>query len=247
MRYGWLSPVLLSVSISAAAAQRPQVTADDYARAERFLRQHTAPLVLGASVRPTWLDDGRFWYQNDFAEGTEFVLVDPARRRRTRAFDHERLAAALSAATDTTYAPFDLPFASFTFTPDGSAITFDVRRGSYRCTLDAPRCAVEEAPPRRTPDRNAIVSPDSARAVFIREHNLWLRDLTTGTETQLTTDGVPDFGYATNNAGWARSDRPVVTWSPDSKRVATFQHDGRGVGDMYLGSTKVGHPVLDAW
>jgi hypothetical protein len=58
---------------------------------------------------------------------------------------------------------------------------------------------------------------------------------------------VKDFGYATDNAGWAKSDRPVVLWSPDSKRVATFQQDQRGVGEMYLVETKVGHPTLQAW
>jgi dipeptidyl aminopeptidase/acylaminoacyl peptidase len=36
-------------------------------------------------------------------------------------------------------------------------------------------------------------------------------------------------------------------WSPDSKRIATFQQDQRGVGEMYLVETKVGHPTLQAW
>ena len=39
----------------------------------------------------------------------------------------------------------------------------------------------------------------------------------------------------------------MVLWSPDSKKIATFQHDGRGVGEMYLVSTQVGHPELQAW
>ena len=56
-----------------------------------------------------------------------------------------------------------------------------------------------------------------------------------------------DFGYATNNAGWTKSDRPVLLWSPDSRKIATFQHDARGVGEMYLVETKVGHPVLQEW
>jgi len=63
----------------------------------------------------------------------------------------------------------------------------------------------------------------------------------------LTTDGIEDFGYATDNAGWTKSDRPVLVWSPDSRKIATFQHDGRGVGEMYLVSTGVGHPTLEAW
>jgi dipeptidyl aminopeptidase/acylaminoacyl peptidase len=66
-------------------------------------------------------------------------------------------------------------------------------------------------------------------------------------ETQLTTDGVKDFGYATDNAGWTSSDRPIVLWSPDSKKIATYQQDQRGVGEMYLVSTAVGHPTLREW
>jgi dipeptidyl aminopeptidase/acylaminoacyl peptidase len=74
-----------------------------------------------------------------------------------------------------------------------------------------------------------------------------VRDLESGAETPLTTDGVEDFGYATNNAGWVRAAGPVLVWSPDSTKIATFQHDGRGVGDMYLATTNVGHPTLEAW
>ena len=40
---------------------------------------------------------------------------------------------------------------------------------------------------------------------------------------------------------------PVLVWSPDSKKIATFQQDQRGVGEMYLVDTKVGHPTLQAW
>ena len=82
---------------------------------------------------------------------------------------------------------------------------------------------------------------------FIREYNLWVRDVASGKETQLTTDGVKDFSYALDNAGWEKSDRPILLWSPDSKKIATFQQDQRKVGDMYLVETKVGHPALQAW
>ena len=92
-----------------------------------------------------------------------------------------------------------------------------------------------------------MVSPDEKQAAFIREYNLWVKDLESGKELQLTTDGEKDFGYSTNNAGWTKRDAPVVLWSPDSQKIATFQHDGRGVGEMYLVNTKVGHPKLEAW
>jgi dipeptidyl-peptidase 4 len=95
--------------------------------------------------------------------------------------------------------------------------------------------------------RPESVSPDGKRAAFIRNYNLWVRDVATGRETQLTTDGQKDFGYATDNAGWIKSDRPVLIWSPDSRKIATFQQDDRPVGEMYLVNTKVGHPELSAW
>src|SRR4029453_14799920 len=85
------------------------------------------------------------------------------------------------------------------------------------------------------------------RAAFIRDFNLWVRDMTKGKDTQLTEDGVKDLGYATDNAGWTKSSRPVLLWSPDSKKIATFQHDGRDVGEMYVVNTGVGHPRLQSW
>src|SRR3989442_793394 len=95
--------------------------------------------------------------------------------------------------------------------------------------------------------RRDVPSPDGKRTAFIRDWNLWIRDVASGKETALTTDGVKDFGYATDNAGWTKSDRAILVWSPDSKKIATFQQDQRSVGEMYLVDTKVGHPTLQAW
>ncbi len=95
--------------------------------------------------------------------------------------------------------------------------------------------------------RNEILSPDGTKVVFIKDWNLYLRDLDSGKETQLTSDGVKNYGYATDNAGWKHSDRPIVLWSPDSKKIATFQQDQRHVSDMYLVETKVGEPRLETW
>src|SRR5262245_14625258 len=94
---------------------------------------------------------------------------------------------------------------------------------------------------------NAVTSPDGTKAAFIKDWNLWVRDVATGQERQLTKDGEKDFGYATDNAGWAGSDRAILLWSPDSKKIATQQQDERKVGEMYLVETKVGHPALRAW
>ena len=206
MRAGLRPPLALALVLVLGAAgsvaqqpagPRPALTADDYARAEKFLSWKTAPLVFRASVRPAWLDGERFWYRNSTPGGAEFVVVDPDKRTRS--------------------------------VVDSAQV------------IPAARAAVRGA------GRNVVPSPDGKLGAFIRDENLWVRDLASGRETQLTTDGVKDFGYATDNAGWVHSDRPILLWSPDSRKIATFQQDQRGVGEMYLVETKVGHPVLQAW
>ncbi len=103
------------------------------------------------------------------------------------------------------------------------------------------------APSGRMRPTKEVVSPDGKKAVFIRDYNLWVKDLATKKETRLTFDGVKDYGYATDNAGWKHSDAAIVSWSPDSKKLATFQQDQRKVNDMYLVTTNVGAPRLEQW
>jgi dipeptidyl aminopeptidase/acylaminoacyl peptidase len=131
------------------------------------------------------------------------------------------------------------------------AILVDAADGAKH-PCDLPPCRAALAEPAGGLGRGAIPrldvrSPDGTKTAFIRDWNLWVRDIATRRETQLTRDGVKDFGYATDNAGWTRSDRPILVWSPDSKRIATFQQDQRRVGEMYLVDTTAGHPALQAW
>ena len=82
------------------------------------------------------------------------------------------------------------------------------------------------------------ISPDKKKSVYIKKHNLWVKDLTTKKSKQLTYNGYQDYGYGTNNAGWIKNDRPVLKWSDDSKIITTFRQDARKVGEMYLTTTK---------
>jgi len=202
--------VIIGVAVTTPAiqSQAPAVTAADYARAERFLRDNVLPLVSGIGVQPLWLANDRFGYRMGGTQG-QFILVNPARGTRV----------VCSPETD-------------------------------RCggALDPREVTWLRSTQQRGPaGRSEIVSPDGKRAAFIRDWNLWVRDVATGRETQLTTDGQKDFGYATDNAGWIRSNRPVLIWSPDSRKIATFQQDDRPLGEMYLVTTKVGHPELQQW
>jgi dipeptidyl aminopeptidase/acylaminoacyl peptidase len=239
----------LLVATAASAQQRPSLTADDYARAERAMSYNTQALVDHSAGQPNWLAGDRFWYRVMTAQGSEFIIVDPARKTRTVAFDHARLAAALSTASGKSYTAARLPFRSFTFAPDEKAIAFATGDKSWKYDLASGQVS-PDATPATPPGPNANneeVSPDGKLAAFIKDNNLWVRDTKTNQLTQLTTDGAPDYGYATDNAGWTHSDRPVLRWSPDSRKIATFRQDQRTVSNMYLVTTNVGKPTLKSW
>lgn len=217
-RYFSALAIAAAVTSPAFAQQTPRVlTTADYDRAAAQLAPSLAGLVIGGSVNATWLPGDKFWYTSPTATDTQIVLVDPAKKSRV---------VCNAARSNCTGVPVDAG------APAGG-------RGG--------RAGGGGGGGRGGGAVTSVASPDGKRAVFIRDWNLWVRDVASGKETPLTTDGATDNGYATDNAGWASSDRPMVLWSADSKKIATQQQDERKVGDMFLVETKTGHPVLKAW
>jgi len=251
--------VMLACGLAASGlAQGRQLSTEDYAKAEKFMGYNVNPLVYHGVARPTWMEDGRFWYRDNGPDGVTFMLVDPAKGTKAAGFDQRKLAAALTAATAGRMKadPNHLVISEITFSDGDKTVVVGNGSRKFRCDLSGAGVCTEVIAPGAKPSeqpgggraRNATdVSPDKTKAAFIRDWNLWVRDLTTGKETQLTTDGVKDFGYATDNAGWTMSDNPILVWSPDSKKIATFQQDQRKDGEMYLIPTTNGHPALKAW
>ncbi|WP_299291723.1 DPP IV N-terminal domain-containing protein, partial [uncultured Mucilaginibacter sp.] len=242
----------------AALAQQinaPALTANDYAHAEKMMAYNTATLVDYASVRPNWISKNQFWYHVLTPQGSRFMLVDAAKKTRAAAFDQEKLAASLSLATGKTYQANRLPFQNFSLSADQKSIIFKADGKQWKCDLTTYQCAADNSSVKKALNNeggqqasgNEIISPDGTKAAFIKDYNLCVRDVNTSQQTALTTDGVKDYGYATDNAGWKQSESSVLLWSPDSKKIATFKQDQRKVSDMYLVSTNVGKPTLKAW
>src|SRR5271163_2631739 len=238
-------------------AQVKQLTNEDYARAEKFMGYNVNSLVYHGVARPTWMSDGRFWYRDNGPDGVTFMVVDPAKGAKGAAFDQAKLAAALTSATDGKMKAdaHHLVISEITFSDGDKTVVVGNGSRKFRCDLSGAGVCTEVIAPgskasagEHAASRNGgDVSPDKTKAAFIRDWNLWVRDEATGKETQLTTDGVKDFGYATDNAGWQMSDNPILVWSPDSKKIATFQQDQRKDGEMYLVPVTNGHPALRAW
>lgn len=250
-----LPVIFLSFSLSAFAQQsQDSLTSADYDRASQFLPWNSSSFIDHSNVRPNWTSNDQFWFRDLTPDGSDFILVDPQKGKKRPAFDQKKLADALSKVTGVSYSADRLPFQFFKFTDHGTAILFRANDKEWKCSLKKYQCTEsnEALPsPRMTrfmkSNSDEAVSPNGELAAYIKDWNLWVRNLKTGKETQLTTDGIKNFGYATDNASWRHSNNPILLWSPDSKKIATFKQDQRDVPNMYLVSTNVGAPHLEEW
>lgn len=208
-----------------------------YRRAEAVSRIAAERKLRNGLVVPHWVGGtSNFWYEHELREGREIRLVDTGRRTNTPAFDHGALAQALRDAGHAEADAADLELDNLRILPDPRRLTFSFLGKAYR--YDTDRNALERTT--QDPGRpDWVVSPDGQRVVFLRSDNLWVRELETGQERQLTSDGERWYPYATPTdsranaiAGGLAPKTPRGLWSADSKRFFTLRTDDRLVGGM---------------
>lgn len=233
------------------------VTVKEYQRATQFLSFNVGKYVKNASLIPNWIDDNNFWYVRNEGPAANYYVVNAQRNSREKAFDPQKLAAALTKETGKNVSADGLAVSQLKFAKDLKTFSFNYDNSSwnYNPRLDVLKKEGEANSKGNPPATRAFfgrrgadaTSPDGTKSVFIKDNNLWVRETASGKTYQLTKDGSTNYGYATDNAGWQHSDNAVVLWSPDSKMLFTFKMDERKVGDMYLVTTNVGHPKLESW
>lgn len=229
--------------IDVPAIPLAELTADDYQRAERFLRPNTDKLLVGRIISQYWQDDDTLVYRRTTAEGSEYIHVDPAAGSRAILLENSRLAPLLEPHYQgKNWNQENLSLTGIKRRRSGDSLEFSFSGNRFELNLDDYQLSeLADLPV------SEFVSPDGSKAVFIDSHNLWMRDRASNELSQLTFDGVENYGYGTNNAGWLRDDGPVLEWSPDSTKIATFRHDSRNVGEMAVYNTQVGHVDIDVW
>jgi dipeptidyl aminopeptidase/acylaminoacyl peptidase len=235
---------LLSSALALPSFTAAQGTAAEYARSEG-LRSRIEGLVIDAAEAPSWVGRGsnQFVYRKSVKGGFTFMLVDAATLEKRPAFDHDRLATAITAAMRRQGGPpitgVTLPLGRFALVDTGRAIEFTAtgRPGEsvadttrWRCTLADYACA--RAPVRTdsalrarrqvggglfgTPlpaDARIRVSPDSTLEAFVRNFNVVVQTRGSRDGTALTIDGFEGDAY----------DPQSIVWSPDSKRIAVYR------------------------
>jgi dipeptidyl aminopeptidase/acylaminoacyl peptidase len=145
--------LLLCALLSIPAVTRAQGTAPDYTRA-LLLRNKYQALAINVPERANWIDQtSRFWYRKSIKGGNEFVLVDAETLARKPAFDHERLAVSLAAASKEKLTALTLPFSVITFVDAERAIQFVAAGSIWKCNLSDYACNKTGPAPQGQPGR----------------------------------------------------------------------------------------------
>jgi dipeptidyl aminopeptidase/acylaminoacyl peptidase len=224
------SPVLRK---SVSPARQPTISRRTYANSERLAELST----LVKTVKNAFGSSDRFWYRRETATGHEFVIVDAATGAKHPAFDQTRIAQAVANVALVPITPDDLEVIAISGDAGSESLTLTVKDASYRCA----GTTCEALHPKPTSGEYAV-SPDGRLGIVSRAGNLWLRDMESGAERQLTLDGEgADFGYgivlggqAIARAKYAQKGIHLPTggfaWSADSKTVPATRIDQRHVG-----------------
>ena len=208
--------LILSVDVLA------QGSIEDYNRAYSLREKYSAKHVLNGNLIPHWVSDTNiFWYIRDTENGKEYVKVDAGTCKRTSLFNHGKLAAALSNATGKSFNSYNLSLGiaqldknlnTFTFELDGKKWMYDVKKnklvdnGNVSQSAKQPHWMVVDDERNGSP----VNSPDGNYVAYIKNDNVYIRELSTGREKQLSNDGTLSNYYSS-----------YIQWSPDSKSVVS--------------------------
>lgn len=199
----------------------------------------TKRVAFNTNVSPHWIGGSDcFWYVRETRDGQHYRLVDAKSGSNRPAFDHRALAAALQAASGEPQMADNLALTSLDFT-QAQRVRFSALGKQWCFEQDSQCCTAENVVP-----QNWKVSPDGCKAVFTRDYNLWLRDLITGEERALTSDGDSCYVYAGTATVYGRPEMPALEalWSDDSRRIMTLVVNTREVN---VGPPVVQHVPVD--
>lgn len=199
-----------------------QGTVEDYNRAYELREKYNAKHVLYAGVVPHWVDQtSAFWYVRQTEKGKEYVKVDAASKKRTALFDQQKMAAALTEKAGREINAYNLPLQNCRLNISLDTLRFQLDGKFWAYSIKNNRLLDEGAIPLRGKERHwmevddekegrPVTSPDGKWTAFIKNDNVYVREVATGKEKQLSQDGTLSNYYFS-----------YIQWSPDSKSVVS--------------------------
>lgn len=183
----------------------------------------------------TWLQDGEHYLQ---ARDGRLYKVHAVSGRSDLFFEPSELAEGLKSlpTIDEKTAASLSKRTRVEMNPDRSAILIDYENDLYYCTFDGKEAVRLTSSPGR--EKYSTFAPNGQFVAFIRDKDLYVVDIATQTERQLTNDGG---GMVSNGeADWVYYEEifgrrwKAFWWSPDSSAIAFMQFDDSPVNEFTI-------------
>lgn len=216
-KLGWLVAMFLSGGMAIA-----QGTADDYRRAYALKEKFSADKVFYSNVNPQWIEGThQFWYVRNTPDGRLYVSVDADKKARKELFDSHRLAKALGAASGKEVKPEALALGRLSVSKGLDTLRFVFNNQRWMYASRKNQLVNEGAVPLLIRQKHwmevddektasPVPFPDGKWIAFIKNQNIYVKEVATGKEKQLSLDGTLGNYYSA-----------YIRWSPDSKKVAS--------------------------
>lgn len=216
-KLGWLVAMFLSGGMAVA-----QGTADDYRRAYALKEKFSVDKVFYSNVNPQWIEGThQFWYVRNTPDGRLYVSVDADKKARKELFDSHRLAKALGAASGKEVKPEALALGHLSVSKGLDTLRFVFNNQRWMYASRKNQLVNEGAVPLLIRQKHwmevddektasPVPSPDGKWIAFIKNQNIYVKEVATGKEKQLSLDGTLGNYYSA-----------YIRWSPDSKKVAS--------------------------
>lgn len=183
-----------------------------------------------------WIDDKSFaWPRtNEKNDVQEWLLYDADSGKTRPLFDAAKLRAALKGVeglTDELAVKATRP-RSWNFSPGKHSVLLTLSGDLYLYDLDGGALSRLTTAPGE--EDEASFSPDGKSVAFIRANNLFVVDIATRKETQITKDGSGEIingslDWVYQEEVYGRGNFHAYWWSPDSKHLAFLRLDEKPV------------------
>ena len=204
-----------------------------YENAQTIMQGYmTNQLVLNDAVFPHWIsgsqksNDRFFWYLKQTKTGKEFRLVDAKLGSNTPLFDHSFLGNVLNNKTGLAVDPLNIAITDVDISLSPVTVYFKFMDKPWIFTPENGQLVEQVAGTHQSESaQDYLYSPNGKKALFLKQHNVWIMDLASGEEKALTVDGTDNNSYGTSYLNLDTSIQ--ARWSPDSNKVFTLQFDSR--------------------
>jgi len=180
--------------------------------------------VYNSSKNFHWSNDHVFWYVNNTAQGSEYITVNARSNTKTLAFDHSKMANSLSEFLKDDISSDAIKISGLQEDKAKNTLRFKTDKLELLCDLTTYKITLvdtlEQKPgPRywgnRAEENNfkPITSEDGKFSAYIKNYNVYVKNLETEVEQQLSFDGSAGFYYSSN-----------ILWSPDSEKLMAYKY-----------------------